>query len=58
MYIVRQLTMATLAEIGGQFGGRHHTTVLHAINKIEDLRRLDKDLDCAITRLMNALPRR
>ena len=54
MYIVRHLTMATLAEIGGQFGGRHHTTVLHAINKIEDLRRLDKDLDCTITRLMDA----
>jgi hypothetical protein len=57
MYIARQLTGATLSEIGGQFGGRHHTTVLHAINKIQDLRRVDKDLDHAITRLMDALPR-
>ncbi len=55
MYIVKQLTTASLPEIGRQFGGRHSTTVLHSINKIEALRRLDKDLDRVITRLMEAL---
>jgi chromosomal replication initiator protein len=50
--------MATLAEIGRHFGARHHTTVLHAINKIEDLRRLDKHLDRAIKQLIDALPLR
>src|SRR5258705_368784 len=39
MYIVKQLTTASLPEIGRQVGGKHHTTVLHSINKIEELRR-------------------
>ena len=37
MYLVRRLTGASLEEIGRQFGGRHHTSVLHSINKIEEL---------------------
>jgi chromosomal replication initiator protein len=52
---VKQLTTASLPEIGRQFGGKHHTTVLHSINKIEELRRSDKDLNRVITRLMDAL---
>jgi chromosomal replication initiator protein len=55
MYIVKQLTTASLAEIGRQFGGKHHTTVLHSINKIEEIRRSDKELNRTITRLMDAL---
>jgi chromosomal replication initiator protein len=55
MYIVKQLTTASLPEIGRQFGGKHHTTVLHSINKIEELRRSDKDVNRIITRLMDAL---
>jgi chromosomal replication initiator protein len=57
MYIARQLTGATLQEIGREFGGRHHTTVLHAINKIEEMRRSDCALGYAITRLMDACAR-
>jgi chromosomal replication initiator protein len=55
MYIVKQLTTASLLEIGRQFGGKHHTTVLHSINKIEEMRRSDKELNRTITRLMDAL---
>ena len=55
MYIVKQLTTASLPEIGRQFGGKHHTSVLHSINKIEEMRRSDKDLNRTITRLMDAL---
>ena len=55
MYIVKQLTTASLPEIGRQFGGKHHTTVLHSINKIEEMRRSDKELNRTITRLMDAL---
>ena len=55
MYIVKQLTTASLPEIGRQFGGKHHTTVLHSIHKIEEMRRSDKDLNRTITRLMDAL---
>jgi chromosomal replication initiator protein len=54
MYIARQLTAASLQEIGREFGGRHHSTVLHSINKIEAMRRSDKGLDCTIMRLINS----
>src|ERR1700690_1052089 len=54
MYLVKQLTSASLPEIGRQFGGKHHTTVLHSINKIDALRRNDKDLNRTINRLMDS----
>ena len=54
MFLVKQLTAASLPEIGRQFGGKHHTTVLHSINKIENLRRTDKDLNKTITRLLDS----
>jgi chromosomal replication initiator protein len=54
MYIVRQLTGATLEEIGREFGDRHHTTVLHSIDKIEAMRRSDEALNRTIRRLMDA----
>ena len=37
MYLARQLTHASLAEIGRAFGGKDHTTVLHAVDKIQTL---------------------
>jgi chromosomal replication initiator protein len=55
MYLVKQLTAASLPEIGRQFGGKHHTTVLHSINKIETQRRTDKELNRTINRLMDSL---
>jgi hypothetical protein len=55
MYIVRHFTTASLPEIGRQFGGMHHTTVLHSITKIEEMRRLDEKLNCTITQLMEGL---
>src|ERR1700733_12453419 len=54
MYLVKQLTSASLPEIGRQFGGKHHTTVLHSINKIDALRRNDKDLNRTINKLMDS----
>ena len=54
MYLVKQLTSASLPEIGRQFGGKHHTTVLHSIHKIETLRHSDKDLNHTITRLLDS----
>ena len=55
MYLVKQLTAASLPEIGRQFGGKHHTTVLHSINKIDALRRSDKDLNRTLNKLLDAL---
>lgn len=37
MYLCKSLTKASLPEIGREFGGKHHTTVLHSINKISEL---------------------
>jgi chromosomal replication initiator protein len=55
MYLVKQLTSASLPEIGRQFGDKHHTTVLHSIHKIENLRRVDKELNKTINRLLDSL---
>jgi len=54
MFLVKQLTSASLPEIGKQFGGKHHTTVLHSINKIEALRQVDKELNKTINRLLDS----
>ncbi len=54
MYVVKQLTSASLPEIGRQFGGKHHTTVLHSIHKIESLRRQDKDLHRMIAKMIDS----
>jgi hypothetical protein len=55
MYIVRRCTTASLPEIGRQFGGMHHTTVLYSISKIEEMRRVDESLNAMITRLMDVV---
>ncbi|MDE3135541.1 MAG: chromosomal replication initiator protein DnaA [Acidobacteriota bacterium] len=55
MYLVKHLTAASLPEIGRQFGGKHHTTVLHSINKIESQRRSDKELNRTLNRLLDSL---
>jgi len=55
MYLAKQLTEASLPEIGKQFGGKHHTTVMHSIAKISDQRKADKDLNRMITKLSEAL---
>jgi chromosomal replication initiator protein len=49
------LTEASLPEIGRQFGGKHHTTVMHSIAKIDAQRRTDKDLNRTVNKLMETL---
>ena len=55
MYLTKHLTEASLPEIGRQFGGKHHTTVLHSINKIEEQRQHDKDLNRMLNKLTEQL---
>ncbi len=55
MYLAKNLTEASLPEIGRQFGGKHHTTVMHSIAKIDELRRSDKDLNLTINKLQETL---
>jgi chromosomal replication initiator protein len=55
MYMAKQMTEASLPEIGRQFGGKHHTTVMHSIGKIEDQRQSDKDLNRLLNKLTETL---
>ena len=44
MYLAKQLTSRSLPEIGRKFGGRDHTTVMHAVRKIDELKQSDSAL--------------
>lgn len=55
MYLSRQLTHASLAEVGRAFGGKDHTTVLHAANKIQTLLQEDPKLKKALESLIQGI---
>ena len=55
MYLAKQLTPRSLPEIGRRFGGRDHTTVIHAVKQIERLRAADSEIDADVRTLMRAL---
>ncbi|HEY0013431.1 MAG TPA: chromosomal replication initiator protein DnaA [Allosphingosinicella sp.] len=55
MYLSKQLTPRSLPEIGRRFGGRDHTTVIHAVKQIEKLRAQDPELDSDIRLLTRQL---
>jgi chromosomal replication initiator protein len=55
MYLAKQMTEASLPEIGRQFGNKHHTTVMHSIAKIDEQRRTDKDLHRTVNKLQEQL---
>ncbi|HEX4277640.1 MAG TPA: chromosomal replication initiator protein DnaA [Bryobacteraceae bacterium] len=55
MFLVKELTLASLPEIGRAFGGKHHTTVIHSINKIEAQRADNPDLNKMINSLIDTL---
>ncbi len=55
MYLAKELTPASLPQIGREFGGKHHTTVLHSIGKIAELRKSDRELNRLINKLTDSL---
>ncbi|HEX7019277.1 MAG TPA: chromosomal replication initiator protein DnaA [Gemmatimonadaceae bacterium] len=55
MYLCKNLTNASLPEIGRSFGGKHHSTVIHSIRKIEDLRQRDGDFNTVLNTLIASL---
>ena len=55
MYLSKQLTPKSLPDIGRRFGGRDHTTVIHAVKQIEKLRASDPDIDAAVRLLTRQL---
>ena len=55
MYLARQLTHASLADVGRAFGGKDHTTVLHAVSKIQTLLREDPKLRTSVDSLVQGI---
>jgi len=51
MYLTRRLTRHSLEEIGGMFGGRDHTTVMHAVKTVETKRGADEQFDAVVSSL-------
>lgn len=52
MFLCKELTDHSLSEIGKDFGGKHHTTVLHAIRKITQLQKEDPKMKATLDRLV------
>ncbi len=55
MYLAKVLTPRSYPEIGRKFGGRDHSTVIHAVRLIEDLRTRDSDMDGDVRSLLRQL---
>jgi chromosomal replication initiator protein len=55
MYLAKKLTPRSLPEIGRRFGGRDHTTVMHAVKRIEELRVTDREIDADVSHLTRLL---
>ncbi len=55
MYIAREITNMSTTEIGKNFGNKDHTTVLHAIEKIKNLKKMDKQLNEKIEKIIREL---
>jgi chromosomal replication initiator protein len=54
MYLTKALTKASLPEIGKEFGGKHHSTVIHSVRKIDGLRKRDPEFDRLINSFVQA----
>lgn len=55
MYICKELTKLSLPQIGKDFGGKHHTTVLHSIRKIDSLQKKDTEISAAVNAIKKSL---
>ncbi len=53
MYLSKELTKASLPEIGKKFGGKHHTTVIHSIRKIEKMHNEDAEFNKELNNLIS-----
>ena len=57
MFLSRELTDFSLPKIGDEFGGRDHTTVIHAHEKITKLLQTDAELQRKVDEIIEALKR-
>lgn len=54
MYLCKSLTNASLPEIGKSFGGKHHSTVIHSVRKVDELRKTDAAFNSLINTLIES----
>ena len=54
MYLTKRITGSSLPEIGREFGGKHHSTVIHSVRKIDDLCKQDPEFDRMINSFLQA----
>jgi chromosomal replication initiator protein len=54
MYLCKTLTHASLPEIGRSFGGKHHSTVIHSIKKVDEMRKRDADFNSLIASFLES----
>ena len=55
MYLCKRLTRCSLPEIGRRFGGKHHSTVIHGVQKIERKRNQEKEFDKLLDSFIQSL---
>jgi len=55
MYLCKRLTRKSYPEIGRQFGGKHHTTVMHSVEKIDQLISTDREIEAVVKRLTDGI---
>lgn len=55
MYLCKQLTKNSYPEIARQFGGKHHTTVIHSVEKINKLTNSDREMDTLVKRIISSI---
>jgi chromosomal replication initiator protein len=55
MYLCKELTNQSLPKIGRDFGGKHHTTVLHSIRKIDSLKKKNPEISSAVDSIVKSL---
>ncbi len=55
MYLCKQLTRHSFPEVGREFGGKHHTTVMHSVDKIETLRKDDRNFHREMDELIDSI---
>ena len=55
MYLCKRFTKKSFPEIARQFGGKHHTTVIHSVEKIDRLFGSDREMEATIRRLSSSL---
>ena len=55
MYLCKKLTSCSLPDIGKRFGGKHHTTVLHAVQRVDKRRQQEPEFDQLVQKFTDSL---